>query len=144
MRKDLLAMIEKATAQYHNDSLALPQLEYMVAKSLLDTLREQAEKEYMWTDDSRLDDEAIDIIAAHDVEVDQKYGVFEAEEYYKEKRANLIAWSQDISTKLARKHGTPKKIIQDIVEMHQNINQYPIQRQKLIDVALKLDARPAI
>lgn len=142
MRQDLMNMLEEATAKHRtNASLAPVQLEYLAAKSLLDTLREQAEAEYMWDVTSELDNETLEIVAAHDVEVDQKHGVYEAEEYYKSKRDNLIAWSQEMSVKAAHKYGASKKVVQDIVEMHQNINQYPVQRVKLIDIALKLDMR---
>lgn len=138
MRQDLVNMLKEATAKYRNSRLVPAQLEYMAAKSLLDTLREQAETEYMSWDGS---DETLEAVAAHDVAVDQKYGVYEAEEHYKGKRNNLIAWSQKMAVKIARKHGTSERVIQDIVDMHQNINQHPVQRRKLIDAALKLNAR---
>lgn len=141
MRQDLMTMLEEITAKHRNNShLALAQLEYMAAKSLLDTLREQTEQEYMpWNGE----DETLETVAAHDVEVDQRYGVYEAEEYYKTKRDSLIAWSQGMAVKAARKYGASKKTIQDIIDMHQNINQHPVQRNKLIDIALKLDVRTA-
>lgn len=138
MRQDLMTLLEEATAKHHNSRLVPAQLEYMAAKSLLDTLREQAEPEYMpWNGDEAM----LEVVATHDVEVDKKYGVYEAEEYYNVKRNSLIAWSQKMAVKVARKHHTPENVIQDIIEMHKNINQHPALRRKLIDAALRLNAR---
>lgn len=144
MRQDFITLLEEATAKYRTSRLVPAQLEYMAAKSLYDTIREQAETEYMWNGEGELTDAMLEIAAAHDVEVDQKYGVYEAEEYHNEKRANLIAWSQEMSVKIARKHGASQKVIQDITEMHQNIHRHPVQQQKLIDIALRLNAKSAI
>lgn len=142
MRQDLINMLKIVTAKHRNNSsLAPAQLEYMAAKSLLDTVKAQAKPEYAWAGEMPEDDATLEMMAAHDVEVDQKYGVYEAEEHYKAKGNSLIAWSQEMSVKAARKFGQSKKVIQDIIEMHQNINQYPVQREKLLDIALKLDVR---
>jgi hypothetical protein len=141
MRQDLIDMLKEGIAKYRNDPRwALAQLEYLAARLLLDTVREQARAEYMdW--DRKTDKRALEMVVAHEVEVDKKYGVDEVKEYYNEKEANLIAWSQEMGVKGARKKGWPEEVIQEIIYLHQNIHQHPVQRRKLIETALNLDMR---